>query len=451
MLTAVRAAATACVLSVAPTALVAQAGGASTADAVRADASVFWLSPDPVVRTEAARRLATYDVPIDVLFDALAAPPGHPSGVATGRLDRAHRISDGTVHPFTVLVPESYSADRAWPVSVWLHGGIGRPAWTTPGAWWSDHEGVADPDRIVVLPAGWSESRWWQGSQVESLDAMLRNLAREYRIDRNRVHLLGISDGGTGVFFHAARAPTNWASFLAFIGHAAVLSNPRLGVDGQIYVTNLLNRPLFIVNGGRDRLYPASSVEPFVRLFRDSGVSFVYRPQPDAGHDLSWMPNEAARIDSFMVANPRDPVPDRVYWEAEGPARFSWVAIDEVGDVAGQSDLPGRNDLVVDGRSGEYLAFPHRLPSGRIEVVRAGNRVDVRTDGVSRFRLFVSPREFDLTRPIRVVANGRVVHDAAAVTSARTLIRRAEADGDPELLFVAEIAIDLRAAGVGSP
>jgi hypothetical protein len=42
-----------------------------------------------------------------------------------------------------------------------------------------------------------------------------------------------------------------------------VLANPDTGVDGQLYLTNLRNCPMRIVNGGRDRLYPAANVAPF--------------------------------------------------------------------------------------------------------------------------------------------------------------------------------------------
>ena len=67
----------------------------------------------------------------------------------------------------------------------------------------------------------------------------------------------------------AFRMASPWAGFLAYIGHPAVLSSPRLSVSGQMYVTNLINRPMFIVNGGTDRLYPTSSVAPFIAMFEE--------------------------------------------------------------------------------------------------------------------------------------------------------------------------------------
>ena len=77
---------------------------------------------------------------------------------------------------------------------------------------------------------------------------------RTDNVDENAAHMLGISDGATGVYFFAFRDPTPWASFLPFIGHPAVLANKSLGVDGEIYPRNVLDRPFFVVNGGLDRL-----------------------------------------------------------------------------------------------------------------------------------------------------------------------------------------------------
>jgi len=410
---------------------------------VLADAAAFWLVATPAERGEAAARLAR--VPPRLLFRALRGAPPYRAEAPTGRLDRVRRSPNGPDHPYTVLVPGGYDPSRDWPVLVYLHGGIGRPAWTEPGGWWRDDRRVADPDRIVVLPAAWDASPWWRDGQVENLAGILRDLAREYRIDRNRVHLLGISDGGTGVYYEAFRAATPWASFLAFIGHPAVLSSPRLGIDGQMYVTNLRNRPLFVVNGGRDRLYPTSSVAPFISLFEEEGVPLLYRPQPEGGHDLGWLPDEAARIDSFIVATPRDPLPRRVEWETEDPARgrFAWIAIDEISPIEGDADLPTRNELTVDGRRGDYLAFPHPRPSGRIEAVRDGNDVEVRTDDVARFRVLVSPDAFDLDDPVTIRVNGRVAFEGRVEGDAKTLLRLAAEDVDRTMIFVDEIEIEV--------
>jgi pimeloyl-ACP methyl ester carboxylesterase len=55
-----------------------------------------------------------------------------------------------------------------------------------------------------------------------------------------------------------------------------------------------VNCPLHIVNGGKDPLYPAASVEPLVAMFKRAGVPYEFKVYPDAGHDVSWWPQERA-------------------------------------------------------------------------------------------------------------------------------------------------------------
>ena len=53
--------------------------------------------------------------------------------------------------------------------------------------------------------------------------------------------------------------------------------------------------------------------------------------------------------------------------------------------------------------------------------MRTGNTVEATTDGVWEFTLLISPDAFDLSKPIKVVANGRVVFDGRVEPSLATL------------------------------
>ena len=88
---------------------------------------------------------------------------------------------------------------------------------------------------------------WWQANQIENLGGMLNDLKARYNIDENAVYLMGVSDGATGAFYHAFKAPTPWAGFLSFNGHPVVLANRSTGADGQMYVINLRNKPFFVI------------------------------------------------------------------------------------------------------------------------------------------------------------------------------------------------------------
>ena len=82
------------------------------------------------------------------------------------------------------------------------------------------------------------------------------------------------------MYYMAMRDTTPFASFLPLIGFVMVLANDSID-DSRIFPNNLLNKPMFVVNGGKDRLYPTSNVEPFLRHLMSAGVDIDYHPQPD--------------------------------------------------------------------------------------------------------------------------------------------------------------------------
>jgi predicted esterase len=98
--------------------------------------------------------------------------------------------------------------------------------------------------------------------------------------------LSGVSDGGTGAYYIAMRDTAPFASFLPLNGFIMVLANAEIS-DGGIFPNNLRDKPLFVVNGGRDRLYPISNVEPFTRHLMAGGVFMNYNPQPEGEHNTS--------------------------------------------------------------------------------------------------------------------------------------------------------------------
>ena len=72
---------------------------------------------------------------------------------------------------------------------------------------------------------------------------------------------------------------------------------------------------------------------------------------------------------------------------------------------------------------------------------RRGNTVTVRTQGVRRFTLLLSPDEFDFSRPIMVTTNGVTVFEGAVEKNVDVLLRWAALDRDRTMLFAAELEI----------
>lgn len=335
-------------------------------DALSAAVEAFWSATSDRQRSDAVGAVLAVARPFEDVAAAVRARRVYSGDVDTGRQVMTRRNQDGREHPYVVHIPETYDPSKAYPVRVFLHGGIMRPLSDT-GEWWRNQDPYVRSDSIVVFPASWPDSIWWQGSQVENLGGLLNDLKRVYNVDENRIYLLGMSDGATGAFYQAFKAPTPWAAFFPFHGHPGVLANPASDADGEMHVTNLQNKPFLVVNGGQDRLYPLEAVGPFIELFESANVSVDFHGLPEAGHSMSWWPDLSTMIDAFIASTPRQPLPDRLSWETESVERFNrvhWLVINGLGSVEGESELEPVNMLT------------RRVPDAQLGISTVGELVD---------------------------------------------------------------------------
>jgi hypothetical protein len=68
------------------------------------------------------------------------------------------------------------------------------------------------------------------------------------------------------------------------------------------------------------------------------------------------------------------------------------------------------------------------------EVV-APNRIEVRTNLVRRYSLYLNQTLVDLSKPVTVVTDGRVSHEGPVVPTVDTLLREARLRQDRRMLF----------------
>jgi hypothetical protein len=489
--------------------------------------AIFLQARTPRAAAAAADPIVESGVTFDEAFRRLRQGRVYSRDVPRGVVQGSYP-SDGGEYFYTLDVPLSYSPDRRHQVRVQLHGGVGRRESNTNRGSGSAGR-LSGAEQIYVMPYAWKDAPWWSGRQVENLRTILDLVRRDYNVDENRVVLSGVSDGGSGTYYMALRDTTPFASFLPLNGFIMVLGNEASEVDGDLFPNNLLNKPLFVVNGGRDPLYPTSLVDPYVDHLKSGGADLVYRPQPGAGHNTSWWPDIKESFEAFVAKHPRRPLPDVLSWESGPPAipsRAHWLVIDRLaarqpddpvlpdlntmssapvlefgirssgtrinrvlkGSSAGQIGLqagdlvatinnqpippetdvaelfrsypPGRavrltvardnRSVTLVGRyqpsvlAGEAQAmFPRQRDSGRVDLVRAGNRVQAASRGVGAFTLLLSPDQFDLNRPLTVVVNGRTVFEGPIQKSVRTLLKWAARDNDRTMLFAAELPIEV--------
>jgi predicted esterase len=343
----------------------------------------FWSASSTKSAEKAAAGILASGAGFDAIRDRLAVGRPYRSDVETGELHWTTLPGGGARHATTVVIPKDYDPAEKYPVRVYLHGGVARP----------DPEEGEDPDRlgpgpparprrrlsfkeryIAVYPSGYAEAQWWFSNQMSNLDEILDRLKRSYNLDENRVHLMGVSDGGTGAYFVGLKNPTPWSVFFPLNGFLRVLSNPMTRTDGELFTTNLTNRPIYAVNGELDPLYPAIAAYPFMVMLKRAGANLTFRVMPGAGHDTSWWPTEMNPIDAFEEAHPRNPLPDSLSWETERVDRYNriaWLIVDRLDSSRNEGVFADDNTLEIQDPSDFGLRVDSRKGDGRkiIDVV----------------------------------------------------------------------------------
>jgi len=383
--------------------------------------------------------------PFDVAYARLKAGITYRAA-STGRITDWQTRINGDLIDNVVEVPADYDPATPIPLRVSLHGGVGREA-PDPGGQPArplSNRNPAGAREIVIHPRAWSSSAWWRPEQVDNILKLVERAKSVYNVDESRIYVTGISDGGTAVYYLAMREATLWSACVPLNGHPLVIANPQTGADGQLYSGNLANCPLYIVNGGKDRLYPAASVAPMVDLFKRAGVPLTWQVYPEGEHNVSWWSEERPRVDAFLAAHPRQAHPAKISWETERTDRynrFRWLVIDQLG--ARSSDVALKDVNTFDAQGRHVQLFSRRRPSGRVDITRTGNTLDARTHGVARFTLLLSADVIDFEQPVQVNVNGRPAFSGRVKRDIGTLLRWAARDNDRTMLYAAELKVDV--------
>jgi predicted peptidase len=201
--------------------------------------------------------------------------------------------------PYYVYVPKAWSADRSWPVIVYLHGAGERgtePADATqrglgPALFRSNGEFPA----VVVFPQAPPGSYWGMPDNNEHVMNALDEVMQRYHGDPSRVYLTGNSLGGYGTWFMGALYADRWAALVPICGgvrgRAPRPDAPFAGFPDDKRADEVARRigkvPVWIFHGAKDWLVPVSSSRELDAALKRAGGDVRYTEYADLGH-VSW-------------------------------------------------------------------------------------------------------------------------------------------------------------------
>jgi len=179
---------------------------------------------------------------------------------------------------YLLFLPEDYGKkQQRWPLMLFLHGAGERG---------SDLKKVKvhGPPKIVenrkdfpfiLVSPQCPEGDWWT-EKVEVLINLVDDIAAQYRVDKKRIYLTGLSMGGYGTWALASAYPERFAAIA-----------PICGGGSRIMSLRLKDIPIWVFHGGKDPVVPLEESEEMVNAIRKRGGDVKFTIYPDAGHD-SW-------------------------------------------------------------------------------------------------------------------------------------------------------------------
>ncbi len=331
----------------------------------------------------------------------------------------------GKTLSYGLFVPSAYDPEVAFPLVVCLHGaGFTGDAYLER---WAPRLGES---HILACPTS-GTGTWWTRLSEELVLATIEIVRARYRVDPDRIYLTGMSNGGIGA----------WIIGMHHAPRFAAVAPMASGIDQVLFpfLENLRHTSLYVIHGAHDRIMPVWLSRNVTNELARLGIVFTYREHewthPHAGGHF-FPRQELPALVTWFERQRRDPFPRRVtvVRDASHLTDFGWVRIDATDRIAMFSEqLIDQHGDLIKNKVYAKLAVD----------VRSANHLEVTTERVRRYTLFLNDALIDFSRPVTVMTDGRLSFQGPVTPRVETLLRDARRRRDVDGLFPAHVTIDV--------
>lgn len=194
---------------------------------------------------------------------------------------------------YLLYLPKNYDQQEKWPLLLFLHGSgergndldlvkkHGPPKLIAAGR---------DFPFIVVSPQC-PDNKWWEPIE---LVALLDAVAKDYKVDSDRICVTGLSMGGFGTWRLAAYAPERLAAIAPICG------------GGETYwAKEFAKLPTWAFHGAKDSGVPVERSQAMIDAMKKAGGDPKLTIYPEAGHDAWTETYENPVLYEWLLAQKR--------------------------------------------------------------------------------------------------------------------------------------------------
>lgn len=201
---------------------------------------------------------------------------------------------NGTTRSYRIVIPHTHS--RSVPIVFAFHGD--GDSVKSMASYSQLDRLAADNGFILAYPdtrdARWTIDKIKDNSDVRFFDQLLDDLSRQYPIDRERVFVVGMSNGASFVQLLMLTRPNDIA---AVVAHSGVRPQELKPANNP--------RPIMLVVGDKDPAFP--TMQSDADTYRSDGHAVKFVAVPGLKHE--WSPGHNTEIWSFLSQHSARRVP----------------------------------------------------------------------------------------------------------------------------------------------
>jgi phospholipase/carboxylesterase len=229
--------------------------------------------------------------------DSAIAADLPPDGDSPAPRGFSHHERTADRGKYSLYVPENYAPNRQWPLIICLHGGYGQGYEYI----WTWLRSARTRGYILLAPKSLGEtwSMTMNSPDTRSVMRMLDEVSEAYAIDRSRISLTGLSDGGIFTYIMGLERHE------IFIGLAPVAGALHMAADPMLRTGTGRELPIFVIHGVHDFIFPVTFTRQTNALLTMLKYNVKYEELPDWGHAFPYSINERLVMPWFESLPPR--------------------------------------------------------------------------------------------------------------------------------------------------
>lgn len=237
------------------------------------------------------------------------AAQSQPAAPATGFLFKTLAFNSDNF-AYCLWVPPEYSADKAWPVILFLHGSGERGddglLQTDVGIGTAIRRNRHFGQALVVMPQC-RRDHLWDGVMADMALKCVEQTSREYHLDPDRVYLTGLSLGGYGAWTMGARLSHQLAAVAPVCGFWGRPNVPLQTEAMQHELQNLAKLPIWAFHGKLDKSVPVERTRELVAAVKLAGGDVRYTEFADGEHAVWDRVYQDPEFWKWLLAQRRKP------------------------------------------------------------------------------------------------------------------------------------------------